>query len=169
VNTHLEIRELNPIFQSLQAVELVATLQATTPSDRKLILVGDFNSSPEHAPVGPIIPPYQILAGSGFADAWDKNPLRFFNPGGFTCCQLADLSNTMSILNERVDLIFVRGASFLSLAFVTGQVPIFPLTDPPNWASDHGGVFGSLTFGLRGGLMAGRRSDEAALAQMPGF
>jgi endonuclease/exonuclease/phosphatase family metal-dependent hydrolase len=175
VNTHLEIRDLDPtnpssaIFQSLQAVELVATLQATTPPDRTLILLGDFNSSPEHAPIGPITPPYDIIAGSGFTDAWDKNPLRFLDPGGFTCCQLPDLSNTISFLNERIDIIFVRGGPFLPLAVVTGRVPIFPLTDPPNWASDHGGVFGSLTFGLtRGGLVA-RRSDEGALAQVPDF
>jgi hypothetical protein len=57
VNTHLEIRDLDPnnpssaIFQSLQSVELVATLQSTTPPDRTLILAGDFNSSPEHTPI----------------------------------------------------------------------------------------------------------------------
>ena len=55
VTTHLEQRELLPnspetaIYQSLQAVELVGTLLATTPSDRKLILLGDFNSSHEDA------------------------------------------------------------------------------------------------------------------------
>jgi endonuclease/exonuclease/phosphatase family metal-dependent hydrolase len=175
VNTHLEIRDLDPtnpssaIFQSLQAVELVATLQALTPPDRKLILLGDFNSSPEHAPIGPIIPPYQIIAGAGFADIWDKNPLRFFNPGGFTCCQLADLSNAMSLLTERVDIIFVHDTPFLPLALVTGQVPIFPLSQPPNWMSDHSGVFANLTFGLKGGHLLSRRNDEAALAQMPNF
>jgi endonuclease/exonuclease/phosphatase family metal-dependent hydrolase len=175
VNTHLEIRDLDPtnpssaIFQSLQSVELVATLQSTTPPDRTLILLGDFNSSPEHLSIGPIIPPYQIIAGAGFADVWDKNPLRFFNPGGFTCCQLADLSNTMSLLNERIDIIFVHDAPFLPLALVTGRVPIFPLSQPPNWMSDHGGVFGTLTFGLTRGLLAAGKSYEAALAQLPNF
>ena len=156
VTTHLEVRELDPILQSLQSVELVGTLQATTPPDRTLILVGDLNSSPEHEPIDGIIPPYQIIAGTNFADIWDTNPLRFFNPGGFTCCHLADLSNTMSLLNERVDIIFVREASFLPLAFVTGQVPIFPLTVPPNWVSDHAGVFGKLTFGQTPWLVAGQ-------------
>jgi endonuclease/exonuclease/phosphatase family metal-dependent hydrolase len=175
VNTHLEIRDLDPtnpssaIFQSLQSVELVGTLQAVTPPDRTLILLGDFNSSPEHAPIGPIIPPYQIIAGAGFADVWDKNPLRFFDPGGFTCCQLADLSNTISILNERIDVIFVHDTLFLPLALVTGRVPIFPLSQPPNWMSDHGGVFGTLTFGLTRGLLAAGKSYEAALAQLPNF
>lgn len=156
VNTHLEVRELGAILQSLQSVELVATLQATTPPNLTLILVGDFNSSPEQEPIAGITPPYQIIAGAGFADIWDTNPLKFFNPGGFTCCQLADLSNTVSLLNERIDIIFVREQSFVPLAFVTGQVPIFPLFLPPNWASDHAGVFGKLTFGQTPRLVAGQ-------------
>jgi endonuclease/exonuclease/phosphatase family metal-dependent hydrolase len=162
VNTHLEVRQPDPtnpasaILQFLQSVELVATLQSTTPPDRTLILVGDFNSSPEHAPIGLIIPPYEIIAGNGFADVWDTNPLKFFNPGGFTCCQVADLSNTRSLLNERVDIIFVQETSFLPLAFITGQVPIFPLFLPPNWASDHAGVFGKLIFSQTPWLVAGQ-------------
>lgn len=119
------------------------------PTRRTLILLGDFNSSPEHVPIGSIIPPYQIIVDAGFADVWDTNPLTFFDPDGFTCCQLADLSNTTSLLDERIDIIFVRDTSFLPLAFVTGQVPIFPLRQPPNWASDHGGVFGKLIFSPR--------------------
>ena len=155
VTTHLEVREVGPILQSLQSVELVGTLKATTPPDRTLILAGDFNSSPED-PIAGIIPPYQIIAAD-FADIWDTNPLRFFNPGGFTCCQLADLSNTMSLLNERVDIIFIRETSFRPLAFVTGQVPIFPLSVPPNWVSDHAGVFGKLTLGQTPWLLTGQR------------
>lgn len=175
VTTHLEIRQPDPtnpnsaIFQFLQSVELVATLQAVTPPDRTLILLGDFNSSPEDAPIGPIIPPYQIIVGASFVDAWDKNPFRFLDPGGFTCCQLADLSNTMSLLNERIDIVFVRGPSFLPLALVTGRFPIFPLNEPPNWVSDHAGVFANLTFGLTRDRLVASRSDEAALAQMPDF
>ena len=62
----------------------------------------------------------------------------------------------MSLLNERIDVIFVREQSFVPLAFVTGQVPIFPLFLPPNWASDHAGVFGKLTFGQTPWLVAGQ-------------
>jgi endonuclease/exonuclease/phosphatase family metal-dependent hydrolase len=152
VNTHLEERQPDPtnsssaIMQSLQAVELVGTLLSTTPSDRKLILLGDFNSWSEDPPIPGITRPYQIIAGAGFTDIWDKNPLSLFNPEGLTCCEFADLSNTKSDRYERIDIIFVRGRSFLSVAFVTGQVPIFPLNQPPNWASDHGGVFAQLIF-----------------------
>jgi endonuclease/exonuclease/phosphatase family metal-dependent hydrolase len=160
VNTHLEESEPNPtnpgsaIVQSLQSVELVGTLKATTPfmsPDRTLILVGDFNSSSEDEPFDGIVPPYQVItgtviAGMSFADIWDRNPLKLFDRNGFTCCQDNDLKNTRSLLDERIDIIFVRDTSFLPLAFVTGRVPIFPLSRPPNWASDHGGVFGKLIF-----------------------
>ena len=152
VNTHLEIMQPDPtdpnstIIQSLQSVELVGTLQALTLPDLPLILLGDFNSLPTDPLIDSIVPPYQVITGTGYADAWDKNPLKFFDPDGFTCCQLDDLSNTTSILDERIDIIFVRDSSFLPLAFVTGRVPIFPLSQPPNWASDHGGVFGKLIF-----------------------
>lgn len=148
VNAHLELRQPDPtdpnsaIFQFLQSVELVTTLQLLTPPDRTLILLGDFNSSPANGPVGAIIPPYQIIVGAGFADAWDTNILTFFDPDGFTCCQLTDLANRTPRLGERIDIIFLRATSFLSLALVTGRLPIFPLGQPPNWASDHGGVFG---------------------------
>ena len=150
VNTHLEQNQIGDdpgtaIFQTLQAVELIGTLLATTPSDLPLILMGDFNSSLEDEPFGLIDPPYQIISGAGFADIWDTNRFAFFDPG-YTCCQAADLANRRSQLDERIDLIFVRDASFLSYAFVVGRVPIFPRFFPPNWASDHAGVFAKLIF-----------------------
>jgi endonuclease/exonuclease/phosphatase family metal-dependent hydrolase len=148
VNTHLEGAQ-PAIIQSLQAVELVGTLKKTTPDDLPLILVGDFNSSPDDAwdnPDDNPDVPYQIIVDKGFADIWDTNPLKFFDPNGLTCCQDDDLLNTTSLLDERLDLIFIRDTSFLPLAFVTGRVPIFPLSLPPNWASDHSGVFGKLIF-----------------------
>ncbi|CAB1075264.1 hypothetical protein D1AOALGA4SA_3084 [Olavius algarvensis Delta 1 endosymbiont] len=149
VNTHLEgAGPTDPIsgrsIQSLQAEELVEKLTAANESDRPLILLGDFNSSPEDS--GDFSTPYQIIVGAGLADIWDKNFLKFFDWNGFTCCQDKDLLNTTSLLDERIDIIFVRDTSFLPLAFVTGRVPILPLSQPPNWASDHGGVFGKLIF-----------------------
>jgi endonuclease/exonuclease/phosphatase family metal-dependent hydrolase len=149
VNTHLEIRQPSPdpasaIIQSLQAVELAGTLAVTTPAGRTLILLGDFNSSPEDP--GPITPPYQVLAGSGFEDAWLDNLWAFLNPDGFTCCQDADLANAASHLSERIDLVWVRSArSFQSALLVTGRVPLL-FSPAPHWASDHAGVFGALTF-----------------------
>jgi endonuclease/exonuclease/phosphatase family metal-dependent hydrolase len=152
VNTHFEQKLPDPnnpgsaIFQSLQAAELVGTLIATTPPDMNLVLLGDFNSWSEDAPIAGITPPYQIIIGAGFADVWDTNPLARFDQGGLTCCEFSDLSNVTSDRYERVDIIFVKDTLFLPLSFVTGKIPIFPLSEPPNWASDHGGVFGKLIF-----------------------
>lgn len=150
VNSHLEVREPQPgnpssaIIQTLQSAELVGTLQALTPPGLPLLLVGDFNSSPLDLPAGGIVPPYQVISGSGYADVWNSNLLRFLDPDGFTCCQQSDLANTSSQLDERIDILFVRGTPFAAIAFVQGRIPIFPLSVPPNWSSDHGAVFGSL-------------------------
>jgi endonuclease/exonuclease/phosphatase family metal-dependent hydrolase len=155
VNTHLEVKQLAPIVQFLQAVELAGTLAATTPPDRTLIALGDFNSSPLDEPLGGILPPYQVLVDpplgfpdAGLEDAWISNVLAPLDPNGFTCCQPAELTNTSSMLNERIDLILVREAGwFESFAVVTGRVRLLPIATPPNWASDHAGVFGTLFFG----------------------
>ena len=152
VNTHLEQRQPDPtnpdsiILQFLQSVELVGSLLHTTPPDRKLILLGDFNSDPEDLQQGAIIPPYQVITGSGFADIWDINPWTRFDPDGYTCCEFEDLSNIPSDQYERIDIVFVRDEPSSARAFVTGQLPIFPLSQQPSWASDHGGVFGKLVF-----------------------
>jgi hypothetical protein len=87
-----------------------------------------------------------VLAGAGFDDVWERNLLAFADPDGFTWCQNADLANPTSLLSERIDLIWIgEGTSFRALALVTGRVPLFSST-PPRWASDHGGVFGTLIF-----------------------
>ena len=149
VTTHLEppLNQGAAFVQFLQSVELAGTLLATTPPGLALITVGDFNSSPLDLAAGPIVPPYQVMTSSGFVDAWDTNLLAFLDPDGFTCCQDSDLANTTSLLDTRIDLVFVRHTSpFQSLAAVTGRVPLFPLSVAPNWASDHAGVFAKLTF-----------------------
>jgi endonuclease/exonuclease/phosphatase family metal-dependent hydrolase len=154
IDTHLEVRTPAPgnpasaIIQSLQSVELVGTLQVTTPPGRTLVALGDFNSSPVDLPLGPIVPPYQVIAGSGYTDVWDVNRLSVLNPDGFTCCQASDLANTVSEVDERIDLVFVKDApaSLTSFARVTGQRQLPPLDVPPNWASDHFGVAARLRF-----------------------
>ncbi len=154
VDTHLEVRSPDPtnpasaIIQFLQSVELVGTLQVTTPAGRTLVALGDFNSAPVDTPLGPIVPPYQVIAGSGYTDAWDVNRIAFFDPEGFSCCEQSDLANSVSQHSERIDLVFVKDApaSLASFAFVTGRLPLLPLSTPPNWASDHGGVAAWLRF-----------------------
>ena len=152
VTTHLEQRILSPDFlesaliQPAQAQELAGVLSALAGlnPDVPMILAGDFNSSPEDVQTDGINPPYLQISGSGFTDAWTKNPLALLDPKGLTCCQDADLANRKSALYERIDIIFVRGGKFLPLELVTTRVPL--ITPAPHWASDHGGVFAKLIF-----------------------
>ena len=109
VNTHLEVQgPLNGFdisgVQAAQAQELLAVLEAQTPKKRPIILVGDINSAPNDA----FPAPYAQISGATYRDTWDTNLLRFLNPDGFTCCQDSDLDNALSVLDERIDVVFVR-------------------------------------------------------------
>jgi endonuclease/exonuclease/phosphatase family metal-dependent hydrolase len=154
VTTHLEQRILSPDFpesafiQPAQAEELVGVLDDLSNDNPgvPLILAGDFNSSPEDVKTDVIVPPYLQITGSGFTDAWTKNPLALLDPKGLTCCQDPELDNRTSKLYERIDIVFVRNSRFTPWEFVTTRVPIFPLWLAPNWGSDHGGVFARLNF-----------------------
>jgi endonuclease/exonuclease/phosphatase family metal-dependent hydrolase len=109
-NTHLEVRNVDPTnpfspyIQAAQAFELIALLELfPNPGDAPIIVAGDINSSPEHLPMGEIVPPYLQLELAGYVDAWTLRP---GNPSGFTCCQAENLLNPVSNLTERVDVIF---------------------------------------------------------------
>ena len=127
VNTHLE--SAHPLVRLGQAAELVQYLAGET---RPIIAVGDFNSD---AVTGEQT--YQFLLSEGYADAWqsrDGGPTQ-----ALTCCQASDLSNTTSILDERLDLVLSRN---LPAAAVFADV----IGDDPServgglWPSDHAGV-----------------------------
>ena len=129
--------------------------EASQSLDRSLIVVGDINSSPEDPiipgplPLPPpfdqgIFPPYMQFIGSGYIDAWTLRP---GNASEFTCCQLSDLSNHQSILDERIDVIFsldipdkVKKARVLGDGVWEKSAP-FGL-----WPSDHGQVAAKLLF-----------------------
>jgi hypothetical protein len=127
VNTHLE--SAHPLVRLGQAAELVQHLAGET---RPIIALGDFNSD---AVTGEQT--YQFLLSQGYADAWqsrDGGPTQ-----ALTCCQVSDLSNTTSILDERLDLVLSRN---LPAAAVFADV----IGDDPServgglWPSDHAGV-----------------------------
>jgi endonuclease/exonuclease/phosphatase family metal-dependent hydrolase len=145
VNTHLEERQpdptnpLSPAIQAAQAAELNAVL-AATPADRSLIVAGDINSSPAdqiiEAPIR-IVPPYIQFRRAGLTDTW------VLRPGavqGFTCCQLEDLSNHQSILDERIDMVFTREAPQKVTARVLGDRVADKSQPSWLWPSDHGAV-----------------------------
>ena len=152
VNTHLEIQEPAPgvpasrFFQAAQSAELIATLELTTPPGLSLIVVGDMNSSPEHAPVPGIVPPYRQFVAAGYTD------IRTLRPGavpGFTCCQDPDLSNKRSKLSERIDMIFsLEPPADVKQARLVGD-RASDKTPPPGprlWPSDHAWIVAGLRF-----------------------
>ncbi|MBW2419961.1 MAG: hypothetical protein JRH19_15565 [Deltaproteobacteria bacterium] len=148
VNTHLEVQgsvgsPISPTIQADQAQELIDLLAT---EELPLVVVGDFNSSDQD----PITQPYSLLTNAGYVDSWTRLA---GHPGlGYTCCQAADLLNAVSLLDERVDLIFVRNDAAGHLHFspfatlgaeVTGDEPA-DKTPSGLWPSDHGGVAAQL-------------------------
>lgn len=131
VNTHLEPYE--PV-QLLQAAELIGGLASET---RPLILVGDFNSDAEaHGAT------YEMLREAGYTDVWRRHHTH--RHPGFTCCQAPDLRNEQSLLDRRIDGIFVRhGSARHTYARRIGHRQQ-DRTPSGLWPSDHAGLFARL-------------------------
>jgi endonuclease/exonuclease/phosphatase family metal-dependent hydrolase len=122
VNTHTEAYD--ETSRNEQRDELLTALP-TGPE--ALVLVGDFNSTPDK--VG--LPP-------AFEDAWVAGGNPTDGGAAFTCCQAADLSNAESQLSQRLDYVWVRGGRVLgSRRF--GADPE-DRTPAGLWPSDHAGV-----------------------------
>ena len=145
VNTHLEVRGeglANQIsaIQAAQARKLIIELRDET---LPIILIGDFNSSPEDPPIDTsVLTPYTQFIEAGYMDTWnDKN-------AGFTCCQAEDLLNADSMLDERIDLILVRNAGSSFFTTTVGDKPR-DKTHSGLWPSDHAGVFAMIFSPLR--------------------
>ena len=124
---------------------------ANMPPTPRIVVTGDFNSSPEDVPA-PFVPPYQqftqgvdILGrplGESFFDAWTLRPGK---PPGLSCCQDADLLNPWSVLSERIDLIFSRDEPNGVKANQVGNSPE-DKTRSGLWPSDHAGLVVRYTF-----------------------
>jgi hypothetical protein len=146
VNTHLEVKDppVLPLFQNLQALELLSVL-AATPTEKTLIVLGDINSSPDDLDDFPGSP-YEQFTAAGYTDAWTLRP---GNVSGNSCCQLADLSNKKSVLDQRIDMVFTKIVpASVKQARVLGD-KVSSKTHPPGlglWSSDHGAVAAELRF-----------------------
>jgi len=167
--THLEQRQLvqgspdpdpTRVLQRLQAAELVQTaLLFPTAPGTKTLIVGDINSSPVDGlttlptPIGPLPPPYALIAGNGFVDVWTLRPGTEPAQGaplvGFSCCQDADLFNHKSMLYERIDMIFSLTLPKKAMdARLLGDTQASK-TWPPGlgvWPSDHASVAARLQY-----------------------
>jgi endonuclease/exonuclease/phosphatase family metal-dependent hydrolase len=166
VNTHLEVQggsldPLVPFVQAAQAQELIATLASET---LPLILVGDLNSSPQDPVMPPLYPPYVQFLGAGYTDAWMVR--EGFPSPGFSCCQDETLTNPVSLLSERIDLIFLRNDLGIYPMSLIGPVEAYlvgadPASRTPSglWLSDHAGVEARLTMPVPRG--PGRTRERA--------
>lgn len=134
-STHLESGSAAGLAQlrAAQAQELVASFSR----DRSAIVLGDLNDGPES-------PMHDVLARAGFADVW-----KTLRPGlsGFTCCELADLSNDKPVLDRRFDYVWTRGRSNLKGEIKRiGAEPLDKILGPAFkiWPSDHAGLVAAL-------------------------
>ncbi|MGZ5400948.1 MAG: endonuclease/exonuclease/phosphatase family protein, partial [Nocardioides sp.] len=99
----------------------------------------DFNSAAD----GSTTDSYDFLTGwCRFRDAWAVNRK---DPGD-TSGQNQTLTNPVSLLDQRIDFVLLRGAVRTVEAHVVGDEPFRPQTLPPRpiWPSDHAGVVATL-------------------------
>lgn len=124
VTTHLEA--FHPTPRVAQATELAGILG---PIAGRVALVGDLNSLPGTEGEA-------VLAGAGFADAWET-----VSPGaaGFTCCFPPDLHLTTPGLDERIDYVLTRGTLTPETAEIVGEEAA-DRTASGLWPSDHAGL-----------------------------
>ena len=157
VNTHLDIKTPGgdpaaAILQSVQATELWLAVLGIADPARRLIVAGDFNSSPvDVSPVGVPTPYQQFVGGTlvngtplpvALTDVWTLRP---GSPDGFTCCEVADLSNAPSQHDERVDIVFALPAPAKVRANVL-DTEVIDKTATGLWPSDHASVSAELTY-----------------------
>jgi endonuclease/exonuclease/phosphatase family metal-dependent hydrolase len=123
-----------------QIAELVGSLGTASPA----IVMGDFNSTPGS-------PAYGEMVNGGFVDLWAA-----MHPGarGYTCCHLADLSDSPAQFYERIDYIWTRGLGAAhgrgvvrGQVFRYGEVPSDRIRNGAGdwiWPSDHAGVIAGI-------------------------
>jgi len=160
VNTHLEIRsEAGSVFryfQNLQMQELLFRVGILTPLDpRPVIMVGDFNSSPEDQPGQfyneledeylPYVPPYMQAVEAGYLDSWF---LQKKYDEGYTSGFDEYVSDPNAELTTRIDHVFL-GPNGYKIEKVKSYVVGDEVKDmTPNglWPSDHAGVVARIKF-----------------------
>jgi endonuclease/exonuclease/phosphatase family metal-dependent hydrolase len=156
VNTHLEVSSLPGsifrVIQYYQMAEILVTIDslAVYPGARPIIMVGDFNSSPEHLPgvydnTIPYYPPYMLAIGAGYLDTW---LLQSKYEEGYTSGFDELVSDPESELFERIDFVFLDPLDLtideVKCYLVGDDVSdMVPNPDDPDfylWPSDHAGV-----------------------------
>lgn len=133
--------------QDAQARDLIELLHRPPHKNgHPVIVLGDINSSPTDSSL--FSPYHQFTTSTAprftpFLDTWLLRPE---NSPGFTCCQDADLRNSQSALDDRIDVILSSKNPRSVKATLVGN-HIADKTYPSGlWPSDHAGVVAELTF-----------------------
>lgn len=159
INTHLEVKQpsddpLSVLLQPAQASELWGAILGTFDPTKRLIVAGDFNSSPVDVLPPPFVTAYQQFTGGvdlfgntlpapdPLMDTWTLRP---GNPDGFTCCELEDLSNAPSMHYERIDIVFAWPAPTTVKSNVL-DAEVEDKTLSGLWPSDHASVSAELSY-----------------------
>jgi endonuclease/exonuclease/phosphatase family metal-dependent hydrolase len=130
VTTHLDVTA--PV-SLLQIKELIASAAGDTTLP--VVLSGDFNAVADNT-ADPTHATYKAAIDAGFTDAWLK--ARMADPG-FACCQNPNLGNATTGLNQRIDLVLLRGIASVSDVRLVGNKPS-DKTPSGLWPSDHAGL-----------------------------
>jgi endonuclease/exonuclease/phosphatase family metal-dependent hydrolase len=161
VNTHLEVRSEpgSPfrLAQSAQMFELLTTIGGlSVDGPPQVIMVGDFNSSPEDIPgeaidpsdgkLKPYVPPYMLATGYfGYLDSW---LLQKRYDDGYTSGFDEFVSDPTAELTTRIDHVFLEPNGY-KIEKVKSDVVGDEVKDmTPNglWPSDHAGVVAKIRF-----------------------
>ena len=156
VNTHLEIAaEPDSGFRWIQSKQMQQLLEMLDTERKPILLVGDFNSSPEHEPGQFCLsedlcfgytPPYmQATMDADYLDAWE---LIFWPRDGYTSSFDEFVSDSTAELYERIDLVLLKPKKKeieSVIAITTGDTP-FSMTPGDLWPSDHAGVVARIKF-----------------------
>jgi endonuclease/exonuclease/phosphatase family metal-dependent hydrolase len=129
VTTHLEVED----FAATQEAQAREFLGGPARAHRRVIATGDFNSAADPSTTSTPTATYGLLT-QRFHDTWLVNP----GDPGASCCQTSTLTNPVSQLTTRIDLVLTHGRIRTRSSHVVGATPF--QAAPPLWASDHAGV-----------------------------
>jgi endonuclease/exonuclease/phosphatase family metal-dependent hydrolase len=135
VTTHLDAD--SSAIQQAQVHQLISDAGNT---GLPTVFAGDFNANASN-PLDPTFAIYQTLLDNGFIDGWKRDHQ---SAPGFTCCQDANLQNSNSKLDQRIDLILLRGNLDIEDVDLVGNLPA-DRTPSGLWPSDHAGLVANIT------------------------
>ena len=151
VSTHLEVSGgEDDAFSAVQSAQMDELLNMINTKEKPVILLGDFNSSPEDMVIesdifGPIIPPYSQVIAEGYVDLATRSK----KYPGFTCCFNETVDDPLASLYERVDHIFFLPQDSTrspQTKFKVIGAKQKEMTASGLWPSDHAGVIGKIKF-----------------------